>query len=87
MLDFIEFTDFTVFIIISILDLCLVVIGTLFGIYLKSSGESDKYFKIKNSSTIIDVTEVKSIIEDTEYITTTIKHKRKIEKQENEDEL
>ena len=87
MLDFIEFTDFTVFIIISILDLCLVVIGTLFGIYLKSSGESDKYFKIKNSSTIIDVTEVKSIIEDTEYITTTIKHKRKIEIQENEDEL
>ena len=87
MLDFIEFTDFTVFIAISILDLCLVIIGTLFGIYLKSSGESDKYFKTKNSSTIIDVTEVKSVIDDTEYITTTIKHKRKIEKQENEDEL
>lgn len=80
----IEFTDFTVYIIIAIIDACLVVVGVLFGMVLKAP---INIFSKKKSSTVVDVEEVRCVIDDTEYITTTIKTKRKIEKRENEDEL
>lgn len=72
--------DFIFILVIAILDVCLVLAGFCLGFICKIPNEyfSNKY-KPKDSK-IIDINETRAIVDDEEYITTTITSKRKIEK-------
>lgn len=84
----VEFNDFTVCVIIAVIDICLVIAGILVGLIIKHPSNNFTYNNKKHTdTTIIDVEEVKGVVDNIEYTTTTIKTKRELEKQENEDEL